>query len=109
MIKKENKLFVVIHNDTRIRKQMIAKLATKLGFAKIPSDAAKLIRADISDYLNLGTAYFILCGNYNFKDSPETNHRLYEMAARGLAVIVGVRSLPSEYEFISQCIYPEDL
>ena len=39
MLKKENKIFVVVCPDVQQRKQMIAKLAVKLGFAMIPSDA----------------------------------------------------------------------
>ena len=50
-----------------------------------------------------------MCAQYNFRNSPVTNQRLYEMAARGLCVIVGVRSLPREYEFITQAFYPEDI
>ena len=79
MLKKENKIFVAVCPDVRTRRQMISRLAVRLGFALIPSDAAKLIQ------------------------------RLYEMAARGLCVIVGVRSLPREYEFITQAFYPEDI
>jgi hypothetical protein len=39
MIKKENKIFVVISPDPVEREQLIARLAVRLGFAKIPSDA----------------------------------------------------------------------
>lgn len=105
---KENKIFVVVASDAKLRRQIISKLAVRLGFAQIPSDAAKLIREDIYD-VDLTSTYFVMCNNYNFRDSPSTNHRLYEMAARGLAVVVGVRSLPREYEFIAQIIYPENL
>jgi hypothetical protein len=38
-----------------------------------------------------------------------TTQRLYELAARGICVIVGVKSLPREYEFVSQTFYPGDL
>ena len=43
MIKKENKIFVVISPDPVEREQLIARLAVRLGFAKIPSDALKII------------------------------------------------------------------
>ena len=95
MLKKENKIFVAVCPDVRTRRQMISRLAVRLGFALIPSD--------------LSTAYFVMCAQYNFRNSPVTNQRLYEMAARGLCVIVGVRSLPREYEFITQAFYPEDI
>lgn len=108
MLKKENKIFVAVCLDVRTRRQMISRLAVRLGFALIPSDAAKLIQEDLYS-CDLSTAYFVMCAQYNFRNSPVTNQRLYEMAARGLCVIVGVRSLPREYEFITQAFYPEDI
>lgn len=77
------------------------------GFALIPSDAAKIISNDIYG-IDLATAYFVFCSSYNFRGAVLTNQRLYEMAARGLCVAVGVRSIPREYEFICKVFYPED-
>lgn len=108
MIKKENKIHVVIAPTSSDRERMIAKLAVRLGFAQIASDALKIIKKDIYSY-DLSTAYFVLCSNYNFRGSAITTQRLYEMAARGICVVVGVKSLPREYEFISQTFFPEDL
>lgn len=108
MLKKENKIFVVVCPDIPQRKQLMAKLAVKLGFAMIPSDAAKLIKQNIHSY-DLATAYFVMCAEYNFRGASITNQRLFEMAARGICIIVGVRSLPREYEFIAQAFYPENL
>lgn len=107
-IKKENKIIVVVSPDTDERQQVIARLAVRLGFAKVPSDAIKIIRRDISS-IDLSTVYFILCNSYNFRGSVVTTQRLYELAARGICVVVGVKSLPREYEMISQVIYPGDL
>lgn len=64
MIKKENKIFVVISPDPVEREQLIARLAVRLGFAKIPSDALKIISKDIYSF-DLATAYFVLCSNYH--------------------------------------------
>ena len=108
MIKKENKIFVVISPDTVEREQLIARLAVRLGFAKIPSDALKIISKDIYSF-DLTTAYFVLCSNYHFRGSIVTTQRLYELAARGICVCVGVKSLPREYELLSQVFYPNDL
>lgn len=108
MIKKECKIFVVISPDYAERERMLAKLAVRLGFARVPSDAQKIIASDIRN-IDLGTAYFVLCAHYNFRGASLTNQRLYEMAARGICVAVGVRSLPREYEFICQAFFPEDL
>lgn len=107
-IKKENKIMVVIAQSSDDRELFISRLAVRLGFAKVPSDAKKIIRKDIYSF-DLPTAYFILCSNYNFRGSVITTQRLYELAARGICVVVGVKSLPREYELISQVFYPDDL
>lgn len=108
MIKKENKIFVIVAATPFEREQLIARLAVRLGFAQIPSDAAKIIKKDIYS-IDLATAYFVLCSNYNFRGSAVTTQRLYELAAKGIGIVVGVRSLPREYEFIAQVFYPDDL
>ena len=76
MLKKENKIFVAVCPDVRTRRQMISRLAVRLGFALIPSDAAKLIQEDLYS-CDLSTAYFVMCAQYNFRNSPVTNQRLY--------------------------------
>lgn len=108
MIKKDNKIYIVVARNEEVRSKMIGRLAIALGFAKIPSDALKIIKNDISAY-NLATAYFVMCSSYNFRGSSITTQRLYEMAARGLFICVGVKSLPREYEFIGQVYHEEDL
>ena len=95
---------VVIAQSSDDRELFISRLAVRLGFAKVPSDAKKIIRKDIYSF-----AYLILCSNYNFRGSVITTQRLYELAARGICVVVGVKSLPREYELISQVFYPDDL
>lgn len=107
MIKKENKIYVIVTPDIKLREQLMARLAVQLGFAQIPSDALKILHRDIYSY-NLATAYFIFCSNYNFRGASTTTQRLYEMAARGICIVVGVKSLPREFELISQVFYPED-
>lgn len=108
MIKKENKIHVVIAPTPHEREQLIARLAVRLGFAQIASDAHKIIKKDIYS-VDISTAYFVLCSNYNFRGSTITTQRLYELAARGICVVVGVKSLPREFELISQAFYPCDL
>lgn len=108
MLKKENKIFVVVSPDLQQRKQIMAKLAVKLGFATIPSDALKLIRQNIYAF-DLPTSYFVMAAEYSFRGAAITNQRLFEMAARGICVIVGVRSIPREYEFICQAFYPGNI
>ena len=107
MIKKECKIIAAVSSDTEVRRKMLSRLAVLHGFARIHSDAVKIICNDIHS-IDLGTAYFVLCDNYNFRGATLTNQRLYEMAARGLFIAVGVRSIPREYEFICKAFYPED-
>lgn len=44
MIKKENKIQVVVAPTSQEREQLIARLAVRYGFALIQSDAVKIIR-----------------------------------------------------------------
>lgn len=108
MIKKENKIHVVVAPTPEEREQLIARLAVRLGFARVPSDAIKIISRDIHS-VDLSTAYFVLCSSYYFRGAIITNQRLYELAARGICVLVGVKSIPREYEMITQVYYPSDL
>lgn len=107
MLKKGNKIYVVVSPDPDIRMHMLSRLAVRLGFARIPSDAEKIISYGIAD-VDLATAYFVFCRDYSFRGAVITNQRLYEMAARGICVAVGVRRIPREYQFICQALYPED-
>lgn len=108
MIKKEYKIHVVIASTIQEREQLISRLAVRLGFAMTASDAMKIIKKDIYS-IDISTAYFVLCSSYNFRGSVITTQRLYELAARGICIVVGVKSLPREYELIAQTFYPGDL
>lgn len=108
MIKKSNKIFVVVSPDPGERMRMLSRLAVRLGFARIPSDAEKIIRQGIGDF-DLATAYFVLCRDYSFRGAVLTNQKLYELAARGICVAVGVRYVPREYQFLCECFFPEDI
>ena len=74
---------VIVAPSADDRELLISRLAVRLGFAKVPSDAKKIIRKDIYS-VDLATAYFVLCSNYSFRSSIITTQRLYELAARGL-------------------------
>jgi len=102
---KQNKIIVAVSPDDKARRLIIQRLLVRLKFAVTPSDAGKLIRPSVHD-IDLSEAYFVCADNFNFRDCGEiTRQRLYEMAARGMAVIVGARRLPREYEFICQAVY----
>lgn len=106
-MKKENKIIVVVDPDPDTRRMLIARLSAQLGFAKTTSDAAKIIRSTPYEY-DLVTSYFVLAHTYDFRKSNITTQRLYEMAARGMAVIVGANRLPAEFEFCCQVYFKED-
>lgn len=101
---KRNKIIVAVEADADKRHEMIKRILVKLGFAIIPGDAAKLIKSSVYD-IDLTQAYFVCADNFNFRESEITRQRLYELAARGIAVIVGVKRLPREFEFICEAIY----
>lgn len=106
-MKKSNKIFVVVSNDYDTRRKMLAQLAVKYGFAKVPSDGLKLVSSTLPED-GFAMSYFIICASYNFRGATITNQRLYEMAARGLFVAVGVNAIPREYQFICEAYYPEN-
>lgn len=78
MLKKEHKILVVVSPEPAERKRLLSRLAVRLGFALIPSDAAKIISNDIYG-IDLATAYFVFCSSYNFRGAVLTNQRLYEI------------------------------
>ena len=102
--------------SSSFRNRLFAALLAACGEDTAPAqggDSAGSASADTTEEktfnIDLATAYFVLCAYYNFRGASLTNQRLYEMAARGICVAVGVRSLPREYEFICQAFFPEDL
>ncbi len=105
---KNHKIIVAVHPDPAVRRAMVARIAVKLGLATIPSDALKIMKSDIAD-VNLCEAYFVLLSNYSFRGAIHTNQRLYELAVKGLAVVVACKTIPREYQFITQPIYKENL
>lgn len=68
------------------------RMAVDAGVALTPSDAGKL-SPSVHD-IDLSRAYFVLADLYSFRESPITTQRLFELAARGIAVMVGTRRLP---------------
>lgn len=101
---KQNKIIVAVNSDPKIREKILKRLIVERGFAITPSDAGKLIKPTVND-VDLIKAYFVIADNYNFRDSPITRQRLYELAARGIAVILGTRKLQAEFEFICEAYF----
>jgi len=103
-MQKQNKIKVIISSDPDTRRKLLQKVAVECGFAMTPSDAGKLIKPSVYE-CNVPGSFFVLADLHNFRQSPNMNQQLYEMAARGMAVIVGVKKLPAEFEFISEVYY----
>ena len=102
---KTNKIKVVVAPDMDERRTALAKLAIGARFALTISDAKKIIRSDLltGDFCS---AYFILCDQYSFRGSTYSTQKLFELAARGMFVAVGVKSLPREYQFLCDIFTP---
>lgn len=101
---KQNKIITVVSSNPETRNRLIQRTLVQLNFAHTNGDADKLIKMNVYD-IDLQAAYYVCADNFNFRESPITTQRLYEMAARGMAIIVGVRRLQKEYEFICEAIY----
>jgi len=101
---KQNKIIAVVESDPEVRRKLIQRTLIDLRLAMIPSDADKLIIRSIYD-ISLENAYFVCADNFSFSDSPGTLDRLINMAAHGLAVVVGVKRIPARYEFICEARY----
>lgn len=101
---KQNKIIVAVNSDEDERRKIIQRTMVRLGFATTLGDASKLIRPTVFDY-DLGETYFVCALTHNLRDSPITRQRLYEMAARGIAVVIGVKRLQAEFEFICEAVY----
>lgn len=97
---------VCVSPDFRTRERMLCELAVRCGFANILSDARKLIRSSAFDY-DLSSAFFVLANSFNFRESPSTTQRLYELSTHGIAIMVGAKAVPREFEFLCDIYYPE--
>ncbi|MDR1981348.1 MAG: hypothetical protein LBQ39_07005 [Tannerellaceae bacterium] len=106
-MKKNNKIIVAVSPDRALRQSMIRRLAVDMGFAKTPGDAGKIIRQSPYDY-DLANCYFLFAETYNLQESILTTGRLYELAATGIAVVVGVRKIPPAMEFICEAFFPHN-
>lgn len=105
---KQHKIIVAVSPSDRRREDLVRRIAVQLGFAKTPSDAAKIVRPSPHDF-DLAQAYFVLAYTYNLSQSPITTQRLFELAARGIAVVVGVKRLPAAYEPFCAAYYPDSI
>jgi hypothetical protein len=100
---KQKKIIVAVEPDDQLRRRILQRIIVDCGFAIILSDADKLIKPTVYDMEPLSDSYFIFAHTHNFRQGgSHTNQQLYEMAVSGIAVIIGVKKLPPEFEFICQ-------
>ena len=100
-MKKPNKIIVCQSPFEDDRTGMAAKLLVKFGFARTQGDAKKIIVFSPFD-IDLTGAYFVAAKTFNFRTSANTTQRLFEMALRGNLVLVGVKKVPPEMEFMCE-------
>jgi hypothetical protein len=105
-VKKNNRLIVCLSSFEEDRVTMMAALLVRAGFARTPGDARKIIVPSPFD-VDLPGAFFVAAKTCNLRSSPATTHRLFEMALRGNFVLLGVRKIPPEMEFMCE-IYTID-
>jgi hypothetical protein len=98
-MKKKNKIIVCQSSFEEDRNMMVAKTLVNFGFAKTPGDAKKIMAYSVFD-IDLDTTFFVAAGTFNFRKSPNTTYRLFEMALYGNLVVVGTNKLPSDLEFM---------
>lgn len=108
IVMKKNRIIVALCPDDEIREKMIRKIAVKLGFANTEGDARKIIREKLTDY-EIPDSYFILANHYSMRQSPETTQRLYRMALNGMAIVIGVKRIYPEHEFMCEIYLPEEI
>ena len=99
------KIIVCLAEREEQRIEMIAKLLVEHHFARIKSDAKKIIRQSPYD-IDLAGAYFVAASSFNFRTSANTAQRLFEMALRGNLILLGARKVPPEMEFLCEVYYP---
>lgn len=98
------RIICCICTDDSERLQMIKKVLVKKGLASTPGDAAKLIKPNPSDF-DAVDSYYIAASLYNLKSSDTITNQLYRMAASGILVVVGLKKLQPEYEFMCESYY----
>lgn len=98
---KQLKIIVAQSNSPQERVAIMRRLLIHYGFAYTATDAGKLINSDVHN-IDLNSAYFVVADNFKFHESPITLQRLYQMAAAGVFILLGSRSIPRQYEWICE-------
>lgn len=101
---KLNKIIVILSSDDTERRRMIQQRLVKMGLALTTGDAGKLIKPTVDDF-ELQECYYVAAQKFNFTASPFNTNQLYRLAASGVAVVVGAKKVPREYEFMCEIFY----
>ena len=101
---KSLKIICCICTDDTERTQMIRRVLVKKGLASTPGDASKLIKSSPTDF-DGADSYYIAASLYKLKSSITITNQLYRMAASGILVVVGLKKLQPEYEFMCETYF----
>jgi hypothetical protein len=106
-MKKSNKIIACQSQFEEDRLTMVSRILVRAGFARTPGDARKIISLTPFD-IDLPSAWFVAAKTYNLRSSAITTQRLFEMALRGNLVVLGVKKIPPEMEFMCEIYTIED-
>ncbi len=105
---REKTIFCCVSGDLKIRRKMIARLAVDMKLAVIPSDAMKLIQGDVFS-IDLMNDYLILCDTVDLNENTWILKTLFRRAVMGAPVVIGVKKVTKQMEYMCSIHYPEDL
>lgn len=105
-LNRKNKIIVASALDKTLRDKLLCELLVDAGFAKISSDAAKIIKHKLDD-CDLDKAFFIAVYDFKFTDSHVLTHRLLNMSLHGVPIFIGCKNIPNQYAPFCEIFYPE--
>lgn len=105
-ITRKNKIIVAVALTKDARDSLLERVLSDAGFARIPSDARKLISRSIQD-VDLDGCFFVAAADYRFGYSDLINQRLIRMAMQGIPVFISAKIIPNHYLQFCEVIYPE--
>lgn len=94
-VERKNKIIVAVAADKQTRDKLLQSLLVAAGFAKITSDAKKIISVSIND-IDIDSALFIAAYDINFAKSDMLTQRLIRLALMGVPVLVSAKKIPNQ-------------
>lgn len=103
-IARKYKIMTAIAASKQQRIELLCRMMVDAGFARIPSDAKKIISGRISD-VDLERCFFIAVSDYKFNESHLTTQRLIRLALNGVPVFIAAKDVPNVYLPFCEIIY----